>query len=95
MSVSLALIKERLASADIEGFIELGAPSDEYDSEAALIAEKLASLAGSNVTEQSVLDIIVRIWADSFELNDDDMQKRVPAINSLAAKIFSDLLNER
>lgn len=89
MSTDWKNISFYLQSADIEGLIEIGAPADEYESEAQDIAHALAELPKEDWREHDVVAIISLIWARSFNLASDDMTKRLPAIQELAGRIIA------
>lgn len=75
-----------LMSDDIEGFIALGAPRDEYDFEARQIADLVRD---SILSEEEISKIIAAVWMSSFGLDDTDLEKRLPAIKIAARKIVN------
>lgn len=87
--ISQAKIETILREADIEGFIESGAPDDEYDSEAKEIARALNRLKDSQFTEDNIISIVIRVWAKMFNLDEGDIQKRMPAFQSVTQKILA------
>jgi hypothetical protein len=48
MDVSLSALKTALQHEDVEGLIELGAPKDEYDSEAVAVLSALEAMPDQN-----------------------------------------------
>jgi hypothetical protein len=84
--IALHKIKEILRAADIEGYIRIhDAPDDEYDSEAEEIADQLQ---GEPVlTEAFVISVLFKVWQRSFDLGEDDMDKRLPHLEKLARLI--------
>ena len=74
---------------DIEGYIKIhGAPDDEYDSEAKEIAEVLAVFSKDELTEAYIVSVIMPIWARYFNLDDRDMELRLPYIRLLRAGFY-------
>ena len=80
-------INKLLVQHDIEGLIEAGAPIDEYTDEAAQIAAALALLNREELTEEVVLSIVSLIWLKSFELEEQDMELRLPALRQVSQAI--------
>lgn len=64
--------------------IEAGAPTDEYDDEAAQIAVAVSLLSH----EETIVAIINLVWMKSFELTADELKLRLPAIMRVAGKII-------
>lgn len=90
MIITLKKIKNALRDEDIEGLIEYsGAPSDEYDDEA---AEIHASITGINfifLNEDKILKITISVWKESFNLEERDILKRLPSLRKAVLKIIS------
>ena len=83
----LASIDELVATADIEGFIADGAPADEYETEADELHAAIANFSIAEVTTSRLLPIIEPIWRSSFNLDDEALAQRQPALLSLAQQI--------
>ena len=88
MQLHVSDVNELLIQEDVEGFIELGAPRDEYESEAALIAAAILQLKENEQTEDAILSVMAIIWMNNFNLDDDEMQQRIPALRRIAQEIF-------
>ena len=88
MNISTQQINILLQNADIEGFIEAGAPTDEYLDEAASIAQALRRLRDSEVDAANIAEIITDVWGQSFDLGIADLRKRETAIHELAHLII-------
>lgn len=86
MSTLASEIELILQKEDIEGFISLGAPADEYSSEAVQIAEILNS-GEENWRENQIAAIIIAIWKGSFDLSEDEIKLRMPAITAVSRNI--------
>ena len=84
----LSNVHEILRAEDIEGLLALGAPADEYVSEAQQISAAIAKLPVSERTEESVAATIALIWAASFDLSPVELEKRVPAIRQTARRLI-------
>jgi hypothetical protein len=83
MIIPLEKIKTALRLQDIEGYIAFhGAPDNEYDSEAEEIFSALNSLGLHNRDEQTVIALIIPIWTRYFNLDDSDIEKRLPDLTS-------------
>ena len=89
MQIHVSDINDLLIQEDVEGFIELGAPQDEYESEAALIAAAILQLKENERTEDAILSVMAIIWMNNFNLGDDEMQLRLPALQRVAQAIVS------
>ncbi|MBS1853543.1 MAG: hypothetical protein JST79_21810 [Acidobacteria bacterium] len=77
-----------LREEDIEGFIQLGAPSDEYNSEASKIATAICRL-GNDFSEAQVAKVLEEVWKDSFGLlSTEDIEARRTAFQCVARRIM-------
>jgi hypothetical protein len=81
-------INSFLQTEDIEGFIELGAPNDEYESEAKDIAQNLTKLNLKELSFETILEVLSTIWTKNFNLNEEDLEKRQEALDKIARQIF-------
>jgi hypothetical protein len=84
MRVSRSDVEAALKEEDIEGLVESGAPSDEYNSEARKIADALASLDPGEFTETNITAIIALSWAKSFNRSENEIRQRMPAFQRIA-----------
>ncbi len=84
MQIILSSIDHILVMEDIEGLIEAGAPVDEYQDEAARIAAAINMLTEENFREDTVLAILTLVWMKSFELGEEAMALRLPALRRVA-----------
>lgn len=80
-------IKELVATADVEGFIAGGAPSDEYDTEAELLFDFTEDLPTQELIAAELLPILEAIWRKNFSLDDAALEQRRPALLGLAQQI--------
>jgi len=66
MDRRLNLINRLLRVEDIEGLLSIGAPDDEYESEAKLIADRVAEhqASGGEVAMEEVASIIAGVEGD-------------------------------
>jgi hypothetical protein len=87
MNDNLENIKDALLSTDIEGLIEKGAPSDEYEAEAKEITSALVDISSAEWNERNITAVVAVVWQKHFALSEEDMKKRMPAFQSLAQKI--------
>lgn len=78
-------------SEDIEGFLAIGCPSDEYDSEASLIEsamERITSFGERAISAGEVQEIVALVWNDRFgPFDPKEIRRRVPAFDAVARKL--------
>jgi hypothetical protein len=80
-------IKNILRAEDIEGLIQLGAPADEYDSEAEELEVMLSKLGGTH-TEEQIVKVLEDIWNESFgPFNAEEIGKRQDAFRRVARRL--------
>jgi len=89
MAISLANVDEALREEDIEGFITLGAPGDEYSHEAQEITAALASLRVDQLTEANIVAILALVWAKAFNRSPQEIKQRIPAFQHVANRLLS------
>lgn len=82
-----ASIEELVATADVEGFIADGAPSDEYESEAEQLFAAIEHFPTVDLVPERLLPILERIWRESFALSDAGLAERGPGLRGLAEQI--------
>ncbi|MGE3771260.1 MAG: hypothetical protein AB7G06_09970 [Bdellovibrionales bacterium] len=87
MTLSFQLLDQALRDEDIEGFIALGAPADEYTSEAHEIASIVNGTSESQMSEAAILEAFVSVWARSFNLGPEEMEMRLPAIRKVVQQV--------
>jgi hypothetical protein len=88
MIVAPEIIREVLNSEDIEGLLKVGAPADEYESEAQMIATAIKQTSESEVTEEQLSRIVRRVWAEMFgPFSEGEIEKRSAAFRQVARKI--------
>ena len=83
----LASIKELVATADIEGFIAGGAPTDEYDTEAEDLFRAIQYFATKELVPVILMPILKRVWTVNFNVIGEDLDLRLPALEGLAQQI--------
>ena len=86
----LDLISELLRHEHIEGLLSMGAPDDEYESEAELIADRIGEAEGSapnyKITREEVENIVAAVWKQMFGLSDERVRERQGALAAVAAR---------
>ncbi|MGH9402381.1 MAG: hypothetical protein ACRD2P_09775 [Terriglobia bacterium] len=92
MDEVVGIIREILNREDIEGLLSLGAPPDEYESEARLLTQSVQALVadGSDLsTRQARLAGEIReTWRRMFgPFSESDLAQREAAFNRVAAQI--------
>lgn len=90
MNISLEAIKLALQREDVEGLIELGAPTDEYNSEALAVSSALQAMPAQESDQSSLAAIIAVVWAESFGLTEQEIKLRMPAFLRIANQLFSE-----
>ena len=88
MSITLEKTKTAFKEEDIEGLIELGAPDDEYDSEAEQTLAAVRRLSDDERTKANITSIIALIWAKSFNRGSEEIAERMPAFENVALKLL-------
>ena len=88
MRITTANINALLIQEDVEGLIDAGAPSDEYSDEAAQMAAALLQLDNEQLTEDIILSTISLVWIKSFELSEQDMTLRIPALERITRRML-------
>jgi hypothetical protein len=82
---------ELLRQGDIEKLISVGAPNNEYDSEAAMITDRIGIAEGASpdgrVSKDQALSIIAGVWAEMFGLSERELALRREAFEAVAARI--------
>ncbi len=89
MQFNVSTIEKILIPEDIEGFIEMGAPVDEYQDEAAQIAAAITALGEEEFREENILAIVSVVWMKSFGLDEEDMALRLPGLRRVTQAIFA------
>lgn len=87
MKITAQTIAPLLRQADIEGYIALGAPADEYDSEAEALALAFSELNDDEATVENIVAIITESWKQSFNLGETDLGMRKSEIQNFAETI--------
>jgi hypothetical protein len=87
--IPISIIDNALRAEDVEGLLELGAPNDEYSHEAKTIASELEQLTPGTESEDGIAAVIAKVWAKSFELSDEDLDKRYSALRRVARQILA------
>jgi hypothetical protein len=81
-------IENILREEDIEGLIELGAPGDEYDSEARKLEEILSGW-GVRPSEEQIVNVLRDVWSEFFgPFNPQEMVARRDAFQRIAHRIL-------
>jgi hypothetical protein len=87
----LDLVGELLRHEDIEGLLSMGAPDDEYESEAEMIADRIdeeeAKAVNHMLTRQDVESIIASVWGQIFGLDAERAGYRQHAFTAIAARL--------
>lgn len=89
MNISQTFISSLLQKEDIEGLLNMGAPSDEYNIEAQTIYLSLSKLDPHEMTIQRVENTIKSEWMRSFDLSHEDVQLRSSSIRRVALLILN------
>lgn len=88
MRITVSDIDTFLQKLDIEGFINLGTPSDEYSYEARTIMSKLEQFPMHELNAPAIEKIISDIWIQSFNLGPEEIILRMPDIENLTRLIL-------
>lgn len=88
-SISFETLNEMLRTADIENLIATGSPANEYEGEAEILARAFSVLDDEEFNAENLFDILAYVWADSFELEDEDIEKREAVLQDFVNLILS------
>ena len=88
MKFTIAKANQALAVEDIEGLISAGAPADEYQDEAAQLVAALDKIDHSLVTEDLIFALLSVIWSQYFELPEEELALRIPALLRVSQAIL-------
>lgn len=80
-------VRKVLSDEDIEGLIEIGAPRDEYDSEARDLAFRIQQ--EGMPSEQELLEWLRLIWSRNFNLGHEELAQREECLRVAAERIYS------
>jgi cell division ATPase FtsA len=87
----LDLANELLRHEDIEGLPSMGAPDNEYESEAEMIIDRVGEAESNTpshrITKEEVEAIIRAVWKEMFGLSEDQLRQRCEAFQSIAARL--------
>jgi hypothetical protein len=88
MITRLAQVIELLRTEDIEGLIEIGAPEDEYDSEAEMITDRIHAAESASpsgrITKADAIRVIQDVWTEMFSLDSYGLNRRKDAFEHVA-----------
>jgi hypothetical protein len=89
----MSLVGDILRAEDIEGLIQVGAPSDEYEGEARKVTAALQGAGQAPPTEAALVSILRGVWDEMFgPFSPEELQQRDPAFRNVARRILSGLL---
>lgn len=84
----LPSIQELVRTADVEGFIAAhGSQQDEYQPEEDELFHAIHGLPTADLLVANLLPPLERIWTHSFNLDEEALARRRPALLSLAKEI--------
>lgn len=78
-----------LVREDVEGLIALGAPNDEYQREAEIIAQALSKMSKEQANEASVASLVSLIWSKAFNLGEKELKIRLPSLRDVARQVVT------
>jgi hypothetical protein len=91
MPISEHKIKTLLDREDIENLLELGAPGDEYASEANMIYSAITKLERDqpeDFTADRIMGVILEVWQEMFgPMESEQLGAREPLFRKIAAEI--------
>lgn len=83
-------IQQILNEEDVEGLLGAGAPPDEYESEARLIAEAFGQAREPRLTEGNLMTVIENTWREMFgPFSEEQLQLRHAAFRRIAQRILA------
>jgi len=91
MTISPLQIQQVLNDEDIEGLLQAGAPTDEYETEARMIAEAITQAHESKLTEERLTSVVRSTWAEMFgPFSGDQLRKREAAFQRVARRVMEE-----
>lgn len=91
MNNVLRNIQDVLSREDVEGLLALGAPENEYHTEAELIRQVIES-GRVNLKEEELTELLKRIWQKSFgPFSETELKKRQAALERVAKRLVETL----
>jgi hypothetical protein len=88
--MDLKQLKDLFSDHDIEGLIAMhGAPLDEYDEEATKLTRRLKDLEldKTKIDHTAIVDALIGIWSESFNLSSAELEKRRQNLTKLALEV--------
>lgn len=85
MGLSLHAVEKAFREEDLEGYLEFGAPADEYRSEAEEIYSALRLLSPDEMTLENIIAVISLVWSRSFGISLQEMALRLSGIERIAS----------
>ena len=87
--MDLSELKDLVSEHDIEGLIDEGAPFDEYDEEATKLSRRLNDLEldKTKIGHMAIVDALMGIWSESFNLRGAELEKRRQNLTKLALEV--------
>ncbi len=74
---------------DMESLLDLGAPADEYDAEAASVQAALESVGQAGASYALVSAVVANVWQNSFgPFDEEGWSKRLPILQRLVQRIM-------
>jgi len=82
-------IQHVLNDEDIEGLLGVGAPSDEYESEARMIAKAITEASEAELTEERLIAVVRSTWAEMFgPFADEQLRQWEAAFQRVARRLL-------
>lgn len=95
MRTTSAAVVAALNHEDVEGLLAVGAPRDEYETEARLIAEAVERLPDTDFAVERVTAIIADVCNRMFgPFREDEMRTRAPVYRRVAERIVGGTVAE-
>ncbi|MFZ0320175.1 MAG: hypothetical protein WAL56_13715 [Candidatus Sulfotelmatobacter sp.] len=88
--ITQEIVQRALNAEDLEGLLQVGAPPDEYESEAQMIAKAVAHTNEAELTEDHLADLIRDVWIEMFgPFSQEEIDRRGGGFRSVAQRVFS------
>jgi hypothetical protein len=88
MRTTSTAVVRALNDEDVEGLLAVGAPGDEYEAEARLIAEALERLPDTDFVVDRVMATVADVCNRMFgPFNEDELRTRSPVYRRVAERI--------
>lgn len=90
MTPESASVQQVLNDEDMEGLLRLGAPLDEYQTEAEMISKAIAQVSESELSGEHLTAVVRTVWTEMFgPFSEQQSQQREAAFQRVARRLLT------